>query len=275
MMNVFYTEKIIKSIDIMKKCFIMVLSLTVIFLVACKGKKLIDKQELASQEWVLSEFKNGDTLQKLPAEKLTIFFTDTNTVYGMAGCNRFIGRYELSKEKGFVMDPGGMTMMACPDLEFEDIYMKALSSSHFASMENEKLIIEGNDGKTVLIYEPYVKEVGVAMDEHGCNAAAGYMWSEVKKDCIRIFETGIRMNSQTDKNATSSAFLVFSPDSLQVELFLPEEDIQPVLDRRSLPKGGYAWNQEDDDTYNVTKEDDIWVISRRGVVLYTSVSDAK
>ena len=57
----------------------MVLSLTAIFLVACKGKKLIDKQELASQEWVLSEFKNGDTLQKLPAEKLTIFFTDTKT----------------------------------------------------------------------------------------------------------------------------------------------------------------------------------------------------
>ena len=53
----------------------MVLSLTAIFLVACKGKKLIDKQELASQEWILSEFKNGDTLQKLPAEKLTIFFT--------------------------------------------------------------------------------------------------------------------------------------------------------------------------------------------------------
>ena len=111
----------------MKKCFIMVLSLTVIFLVACKGKKLIDKQELASQEWVLSEFKNGDTLQKLPAEKLTIFFTDTNTVYGMAGCNRFMGRYELSKEKGFVMDPGGMTMMACPDMEVEGRVMKALN----------------------------------------------------------------------------------------------------------------------------------------------------
>ena len=79
MMNVFYTEKIIKSIDIMKRSFIMVLSLTAIFLVACKGKKLIDKQELASQEWILSEFKNGDTLQKLPAEKLTIFFTDTKT----------------------------------------------------------------------------------------------------------------------------------------------------------------------------------------------------
>ena len=232
----------------MKKSFIIVLSLTAILLTACKGKKLIDKQELASQEWILSEFKNGDTLQKLPTEKLTILFTDTNTVYGMAGCNRFMGRYELSKEKGFMMTPGGMTMMACPDLGFEDIYMKALSGIHFASMENERLILEGNDGN---------------------------MWSEVRKDCIRIFETGIRMDSQTDKNATSSAFLVFSPDSLQVELFLPEEEIQPVLDRRSLPKGGYAWNQEDDDTYNVTKEDDTWIISRRGIILYTSVSNAK
>ena len=171
----------------MKKSFIIVLSLTAILLTACKGKKLIDKQELASQEWILSEFKNVDTLQKFPTEKLTILFTDTNTVYGMAGCNRFMGRYELSKEKGFMMTPGGMTMMACPDLGFEDIYMKALSGTHFASMENEKLILEGNDGKTVLIYEPYVEEVGVAMDEHGCNAAAGYIWSEVRKDIIRIF----------------------------------------------------------------------------------------
>ena len=83
------------------------------------------------------------------------------------------------------------------------------------------------------------------------------------------------MDSQTDQNANSTAFLVFSPDSLQVELFLPEEEIQPVLDRRSLPKGGYAWNQEDDDTCNVTKEGDTWIISRRGIVLYTSVSNAK
>lgn len=256
----------------MRKSFAIVLLLAAVSMVGCKGKKLVDKQELASQEWILSEFKKGDTIQVLPVEKLTIQFTDTNTVYGMAGCNRFMGRYELSKEKGFTLDPGGMTMMACPDLGFEDMYVKALSGARYASMDNDKLIIEGNDGKVILVYKPYVREVGVSMDEHGCNAAAGYMWSEVKGDCIRIFEEGIRMDSQIDKNATSSAFLVFSPDSLQVELFLPEENVQPVLDRRTLAKGGYVWNQEDDDTYNVMKVDSTWIISRRDNILYISVS---
>ena len=259
----------------MRQSFAIVLLLAAIFFTDCKGKKLVDKQELASREWILSEFKKGDTIQVLPAEKLTILFTDTNTVYGMAGCNRFMGRYELSKEKGFTLDPGGMTMMACPDLGFEDMYVKALSGAQYASINGDQLIIEGNDGKVVLIYKPYTQEIGVAMDEHGCNAAAGYMWSEVKGDCIRIFEEGIRMDSQIDKNATSSAFLLFSPDSLQVELFLPEENVQPVLDRRALPKGGYVWNQEDDDTYNVIKVDSTWIISRRGNILYTSGSQVK
>lgn len=257
----------------MRKSFAFVLLLAVISLVGCKGKKLVDKQELASQEWILSEFKKGDTIQVLPPENLTILFTDTNTVYGMAGCNRFMGHYELSKEKGFTLDPGGMTMMACPNLGFEDMYVKALSVARYASIDNDKLVIEGNDGKIILVYKPYSREVGVAMDEHGCNAAAGYMWSEVRGDCIRIFEEGIRMDSQADKNVTSSAFLVFSPDSLQVELFLPEENAQPVLDRRALPKGGYAWNQEDDDTYNVMQVDSTWIISRRGDILY--ISDSK
>ena len=36
-----------------------------------------------------------------------------------------------------------MTMMACPDLEFEDSSMKALSSSHFASMEMKNLLLRG------------------------------------------------------------------------------------------------------------------------------------
>ena len=38
-----------------------------------------------------------------------------------------------------------------------------------------------------------------------------------KKDCIRLFEKGIRTESVDDSNA--SAFIVFSPDSTQLELF--------------------------------------------------------
>ena len=59
--------------------------------------------------------------------------------------------------------------------------------------------------------------VGNDKDEHGCIASAGYTWSEVQKDCIRLWEKGVRMESVADKENT--AYIVFASDSLQVELF--------------------------------------------------------
>ena len=104
-------------------------------------------------------------------------------------------------------------------------------------------------------------------DEHGCIASAGYTWSEVQKDCIRLWEKGVRMNAVDDAGKT--LFLVFSPDSTQVELFFSEEGVSnEILDRRGLPAGGYAWNVEDDDTKNVRLEDGEWTVSQRGRLIY-------
>ena len=36
--------------------------------------------------------------------------------------------------------------------------------------------------------------IGGNKDEHGCLTAAGYTWSELRRDCIRIFEDGVRVN---------------------------------------------------------------------------------
>lgn len=104
-------------------------------------------------------------------------------------------------------------------------------------------------------------------DEHGCIASAGYTWSEVQKDCIRLWEKGVRMKAVDDAGRTM--FLVFSPDSTQVELFFSEEGMpNEILDRRTLPAGGYAWNVEDDDTKNVRQENGKWTVSQRGKLIY-------
>lgn len=66
--------------------------------------------------------------------------------------------------------------------------------------------------------------VGSDKDEHGCIASAGYTWSEVQKDCIHLWEKGVRMNAVDDAGKT--LFLVFSPDSTQVELFFSEEGVR-------------------------------------------------
>ena len=63
------------------------------------------------------------------------------------------------------------------------------------------------------------------------------------------------------------------PPSLQVELFFSDDRPSEILDRRSLPSGGYAWNVEDDDTKNVRLENDKWTISQRGNLIYQQVEE--
>lgn len=114
--------------------------------------------------------------------------------------------------------------------------------------------------------------VGDDKDEHGCIASAGYTWSEVQKGCIRLWEKGVRLASVDD--AENTLFIVFSPDSTQVELFFSEADApNEILDRRSLACRGYAWNMEDDDTKNVRLENGKWTVGRRGKLIYKQVAD--
>lgn len=71
-----------------------------------------------------------------------------------------------------------------------------------------------------MVFGPLVKgeQVGVAKDEHGCNAAAGYTWSEVQAKCIRLFEDGIQFQSVQDTASALAAYVVFSADSLKAEV---------------------------------------------------------
>lgn len=41
--------------------------------------------------------------------------------------------------------------------------------------------------------------MGDDKDAHGCIASAGYTWSEVLKDCIRLWEKGVRVADVADK----------------------------------------------------------------------------
>lgn len=139
----------------------------------------------------------------------------------------------------------------------------ALLASCGSSREKQGQVADKDDKEVI---------VGNDKDEHGCIASAGYTWSEVQKDCIRLWEKGVRLTSVAD--AQKTLFLVFSPDSTRVELFLSEDDApNEILDRRNLPAGGYAWNVEDDDTKNVRLENNEWTVSQRGKLVYKQTAD--
>ncbi len=77
--------------------------------------------------------------------------------------------------------------------------------------------------------------------------------------------TAIELKSLTGETPVR---LLFVPDSSTVQLWLSPDQIY-ALSRRVRPDGSSVWNWEDDDTYQVEKRQEEWVVSRRGKLLYS------
>lgn len=110
--------------------------------------------------------------------------------------------------------------------------------------------------------------VGGDEDEHGCKPSAGYRWSEIRKECIRIFETGIRLNA-VDKSLEQSlsAFIVFAADSSvqQIELYIPAEQHSVLLQQK---ENRSEWHN---DGYTVISEEKKYtLLDKQNNVLYES-----
>lgn len=98
-----------------------------------------------------------------------------------------------------------------------------ISATLFFSCNLEKT----NESSTFIMDTVKVEStpmVGNDADEHGCKASAGYTFSALKNDCIRVFESGIRMNAKgAGIDTTTSVFVVFKSEieTKEAELFIP------------------------------------------------------
>lgn len=84
-------------------------------------------------------------------------------------------------------------------------------------------------------------------DEHGCKGSAGYTWSVVKNECIRTFESGIRLDPKAaNLDKTTSAFIVFKSDKddAQAEIFLPSSKQSIVLEKEKKENAS-TWKNAD------------------------------
>ncbi|QAA80334.1 hypothetical protein EI546_00650 [Aequorivita sp. H23M31] len=79
--------------------------------------------------------------------------------------------------------------------------------------------------------------VGNDKDKHGCISSAGYTWSELNQNCIRVFAEGHPLKP-VDKNDKKVAFIVFNEDKSKLELFLPDSKATTILSQ--LENGNYG-----------------------------------
>ena len=74
-------------------------------------------------------------------------------------------------------------------------------------------------------------KVGTDKDGHGCTGSPGYTWSEIKNDCIEVFNEGFRLNPVALEKGKEgvSAFVLMNNDQSKVELFLPDSTSRSIL----------------------------------------------
>ena len=87
-----------------------------------------------------------------------------------------------------------------------------------------------------------VPQAGADRDAHGCIGSAGYTWSNVRKQCIRIFEAGLAFEPDPapTQGAVLAAYLVLAPAEGEVtatELFVPGRDAPVSLTLVHTPEG--------------------------------------
>ncbi|CAA9199664.1 hypothetical protein [Flavobacterium collinsii] len=103
--------------------------------------------------------------------------------------------------------------------------------------------------------------VGGDSDAHGCKGSAGYTWSVLKNECVRIFEIGTKLaHAEDGKTYSTVAYVIF--DGNKAELFLDTQDEVILLERKSegepWVKGDYqliAWKG--------------YVLKKNGKIIYT------
>lgn len=82
--------------------------------------------------------------------------------------------------------------------------------------------------------------IGGDKDKDGCLASAGYTWSKLNKECVRVF-SGLQLlpidktNNEED-DAVFAAYVLFDESADNAELFLPNEDESVLVKRQSEGK---------------------------------------
>ena len=107
------------------------------------------------------------------------------------------------------------------------------------------------------------QKVGGDRDAHGCIGSAGYTYSILKNDCIRIFEQEIKLLGTNETiGVGSQTAVVFSNDKKKAEVFLIFTDTKILI--RAGKKGNYIWKKGD---LTLSMKNKKYTLQKAGVVI--------
>lgn len=142
------------------------------------------------------------------------------------------------------------------------LYLLAVLAVGFVSCD---YILKDRDDSNGEVKTDTVVAVGNDKDAQGCVTSAGYRWSDLKRECVRVYDVGYRLNSideLEEDGSMYSAFVLFEDEGDRAELFLPDGSKSIMLKRegKDKPYVNNRWQLTPGKGYRLSKS---------GTVLYT------
>ena len=152
------------------------------------------------------------------------------------------------KKQIFLIGISTLILTSCVNSKVENSTQKDSITVNLADSNQEKKVATGSD-----------------RDDHGCIGSAGYTWSVLKNECIRVFEQDLQLTQKESKESyTSLAAVVFNADKSKAEIFLANGN-PDILEQTSAKKGSMRWKKGN---YELIEEGGFSLLENGKVIYY-------
>lgn len=119
---------------------LLILAILLTALTACRKDETIRAYGGGDRTWALKILNDAP----FPA-KATLTFPKEGEIAGQGPCNRYFGAMTVPYP-WFDAGPIGSTLMACPDLEVETIFLQALEAVTLSELLGDVMILSNTEG---------------------------------------------------------------------------------------------------------------------------------
>lgn len=138
---------IIKKENVMKKMiFVLAIAVASFSFIMCTNNNI----PVESNWTVTSLYADGNEIAVPADHSATLAFLKDSKIAGGTGCNRYFGDFKEDGNK-LSFNNMGSTRMMCPDMQFEDAYLKALANVAAYRIDGGKLELLDNSGEIIAV----------------------------------------------------------------------------------------------------------------------------
>ena len=117
----------------------------------CRSYQKKTRRPLVGTEWQLIQL-DGRAVKPEEGKFYVMFLAEENRFAGVGACNRLMGKYETTDKGALRIGPIASTMMACPGMEQEDAFTKALEATTHYDMDGPMLLLL-SDGELKAVFQ--------------------------------------------------------------------------------------------------------------------------